>query len=415
MKRSLFVGKAVVGTATCVMALALCWVATAQQAEPQKVEPPAKVQVGNFQLSGPYTHENITIYLIHGEDKLKGKAPLTLDEALEQKKVVVHETGNVNELSVENVSDDDVFIQSGDIVKGGRQDRVVQHDIILPPKSGKLSLASFCVESGRWRQRGGEEARYFSSSTEQLPTKDLKIANRQAALPNQSGQPAPQNVIVNNNTATPANPPALPPNGPGNAPNPPPGPQRPAVATPAAPQAQPAGPNRPAGQSEVWKRVAEAQDKLAMNAGASVQSTTSASSLQLSLEHKKLLEAIDANVKKLSAIIEGKNDVIGYTFAINGKVNGADMYASSAFFRKVWPKLVKATVVEALAEQQKDKKFEPAGIEAFKTFLADGEKEKAKEMDITARTQSVYRQTEKTLQLETRRQGAEGHAGDADE
>src|SRR5438552_18547497 len=55
-----------------------------------------------YGFSGPYTHENLTIFLIHGDDALKQKIFLTLPEALQQKKIVIHETRSVNELSMEN-------------------------------------------------------------------------------------------------------------------------------------------------------------------------------------------------------------------------------------------------------------------------------------------------------------------------
>src|SRR5215472_5168028 len=74
-------------------------------APPPKDAPPgqeAERPAGTYRLSGPYTHDNLTIFLIHGADQLKGKNILTLDEALEQKKVIVHETKQVNELAVEN-------------------------------------------------------------------------------------------------------------------------------------------------------------------------------------------------------------------------------------------------------------------------------------------------------------------------
>src|SRR5438477_3660806 len=109
-------------------------------------------------LTGPYTHENLTVFLIHGGDQSGGKTYLTLQEALDQKKVVVHETGNVNELSVENVSDEPVYIQSGEIVKGGRQDRTLGTDMILVKSMGNMPIASFCVEHGRWTGRGAEAA-----------------------------------------------------------------------------------------------------------------------------------------------------------------------------------------------------------------------------------------------------------------
>src|SRR5258708_4910382 len=110
--------------------LVLCLVAGSflgMGAEPpgQPAAPPAKPGVtsfGAFKLSGPYTHDNLSIFLIHGEDQLKDKVFLTLQEALAQKKVVVHETKNVNELAIENVSaSEEVFVQAGDIVKGGQQ------------------------------------------------------------------------------------------------------------------------------------------------------------------------------------------------------------------------------------------------------------------------------------------------------
>src|SRR5262249_5097413 len=133
-----------------------------------------------LQLAGPFTHENLTIFLIRGDDQMKGRKFLTLDEALEQKKVVVHETKNVNELAIENTSNDEVFIQAGDIVKGGQQDRLIAVDLIVPPKSGKVPLASFCVEAGRWAQREGEAAEQFGSSKSSAPSKDLKLAARVA-------------------------------------------------------------------------------------------------------------------------------------------------------------------------------------------------------------------------------------------
>src|SRR5262249_23631290 len=73
----------------------------------------------DYRFSGPYTHGNLTIYMIHGKTGSTGKAPITLEEALQKGMVRVHETGSVNQLEVENLSGELVFIQSGDIVKGG--------------------------------------------------------------------------------------------------------------------------------------------------------------------------------------------------------------------------------------------------------------------------------------------------------
>src|SRR5262249_12767806 len=63
----------------------------------------------------------------------------------------------------------------------GRQDRVLALDLIVPPKSGKIQIASFCVEHGRWSGRGQEEAGRFASSKKALNSKELKIAAKHSA------------------------------------------------------------------------------------------------------------------------------------------------------------------------------------------------------------------------------------------
>ena len=95
--------------------------------------PTAHAAVGT--LSGPSTHQNLQVFLVHGDTQLERLHYATLSEALEKGLVVVTETGNVQELSIENRSKDlSVFLNAGDIVKGGRQDRTIRDDLILPPR-----------------------------------------------------------------------------------------------------------------------------------------------------------------------------------------------------------------------------------------------------------------------------------------
>jgi hypothetical protein len=137
-------------------------------------EPPLRV-------SGPYVYENLDIYLIHGPDRITRRTLVPLGEALARKLVVVRETGTVSELSIENTSDQEVYVQAGDIVKGGKQDRVMGKDLVLQPRSGRVPIASFCVEHGRWRQRGQESSAQFTSSLDNAAHKDLKLANYQGS------------------------------------------------------------------------------------------------------------------------------------------------------------------------------------------------------------------------------------------
>ena len=78
---------------------------------------------------------------------------MPLTEAIQKKKVQITEkdqSGTVNSLTIQNVSSDTIIIICGDVVKGGKQDRIIETDMVLAPKSGKKELKVFCVESGRW-------------------------------------------------------------------------------------------------------------------------------------------------------------------------------------------------------------------------------------------------------------------------
>ena len=307
-----------------------------------------------YRISAPYTHKNLTIFLIHGEDASSNRDLITLQEALEMKVFKVYETEDVNELMVENISrTHDVFIQSGDIVKGGKQDRVLAISVIIPRNSGKVSIEAFCVESGRWEGRGNESRKEFSSSEERIVSKELKVATNGTGSGSGSG-------IGHGSGA-----------GGGS-------------------------------QSEVWKEVANAQRNINANVMVDVTATASASSLQLSLENKKLKKERDAFVKDFSELAKGKSDVIGYAFAINGKINSADIYLSNHLFSKLWPKMLKAAVVEAisLANQPKAEK-EPSTLDVS-TFLAEAEKGAAKERPTVAKSKVVTRQAANEVVYEAR-------------
>ena len=60
-----------------------------------------EIKAADYEISGPYSHKNLTVFLIHGPDKLTGKNFLTLQEGLDRKKVIVYETKEVNELAID--------------------------------------------------------------------------------------------------------------------------------------------------------------------------------------------------------------------------------------------------------------------------------------------------------------------------
>src|SRR5207244_433787 len=106
----------------------------------------------------PYVHGNLAVFLIHGPDAAPGRSFLTLEEALAAKKAVVRETGSVNELAIENVSaEDDVYVQAGDIVRGGRQDRTIPWDTVVERGDSPVSASSMELALENEKVRGSAD------------------------------------------------------------------------------------------------------------------------------------------------------------------------------------------------------------------------------------------------------------------
>jgi hypothetical protein len=277
--------------------------AAAQQPSELVTISPKPVRQGYF-LTGAHTYKNLSVYLIHNKSQVKRVEYIPLAEALEKGIVRVNETGDVNHLTAENLSPQFyVFIQSGDIVKGGKQDRTIGQDVVLAPKSGKVSLNAFCVEQGRWRPRGKEKVQQFSSSKKRLSSKGLKIAAKKAKS-----------------------------------------------------------------QAEVWKAVAQEQEKLSRKLGKSVISRASDTSLQLTLENKDLQKESDAYVQAIAPKALETNDIVGYAYAINGEFNTADIYESNALFKKMWAKALEAAACEAVAAPEPAK---PLGQPYGTTYIGE--------------------------------------------
>jgi hypothetical protein len=286
---------------------------------------------------------------------------------MEMKVFKVYETEDVDELMVENISPKyDVFIQSGDIVKGGKQDRVLAISVIIPRNSGKVSIEAFCVESDRWEGRGNESKKEFSSSEERVVSKELKLASNGGITVNgarSSGTGTGSGSGDGNGTGS--------------------------------------GSGR-GSQAEVWNEVANAQRNISANVTVDVTANSSASSLQLSLENKKLVKAREEFAKKFSDLTKVKTDVIGYAFAINGKINSADIYVSNHLFGKLWPKMLKAAVTEAisLADQTKAESEPTAGD--ISSFLSEADKGTTKERQTVAKSKVVTRASKNEVVYEAR-------------
>ena len=127
---------------------------------------------GDWRLLDPVTYENISVFPVvasYGQDT---SAFLTLEEGLATGEVQVRERGSeemvrgrdgrilylpqttsgasVNQLVLVNRSKRPLLLLAGELVSGGKQDRVIGKDRIVPVGAAPLPLDVFCVEHGRW-------------------------------------------------------------------------------------------------------------------------------------------------------------------------------------------------------------------------------------------------------------------------
>ncbi|MFC2110925.1 ARPP-1 family domain-containing protein [Bacteroidota bacterium] len=250
------------------------------------------LQVDNYIISNGTTHENLQVFLFKGEEMIKGERYVTLSDALNKKFVRVKETSSVNELSIDNLCDKFVFIHSGDIVKGGKQDRTISYDIIVPPKSKNVKLASFCVERGRWSQRQNESSHDFKFSQNIVSSKEIRMS---AKYMNDQGE-VWEKVDEH--------------------------------------------------QDKISKNVAKKVDH-----DVDVKSGISESSLQLSLENEDLKKVKKEFDTKFKSILAENNEAIGLAYAINGEIYSVDVYNNAKLFKDLWDKLIDAMIIEAISEK----------------------------------------------------------------
>ena len=321
----------------------------------------------SYRLSGPYTYKNLSIYLIHRDGLKEGPVPLTLSEAMKAGVVKVIETGNVNRLMIRNLGDREVFIQAGDIVKGGKQDRVLTISMIVPPKSGAIPIGAFCVERGRWAKRGQEKVAEFSASTARLPSKAGKIAMMERAK-----RAAPRRVVRQSRAQS--------------------GLQR--LTTQRA--------LSPTRQGSVWDSVRKVQSKLSKVMKKDFADKRSRSSLQLSLENKALVKALGGYRQALGKLLEKHPTAVGYVFAINGKINSGDEFGSAGLFRKLWQRQLEAAATEAIAEA-KSLTRKPPELADVTAFIEKARAAKPAWKPMPGHMRLETRETKKTLYTETRR------------
>jgi hypothetical protein len=145
MPHALLVAALILGTLAC---------GRDDRAEPEPDAP--VVTVGDFEVGVPIHHEGLTICPVYRRSREEVRPHgefVTLPVALEKGLVEVTELdsdGSVPRLRIVNLADRPVFLSAGDVVKGGKQDRVVAQDVIVAAGAEGVPVDVLCVEHGRW-------------------------------------------------------------------------------------------------------------------------------------------------------------------------------------------------------------------------------------------------------------------------
>ena len=180
MDRSFFthISSAFLGiSALGIAALGFVW------STPGSSTPPAKPD-GSWRLLDGIRYENLTIFPVVSSGGYDTAAFLTLEDGLSSGEITVREQGaetlirnrrgpgndgpvynqrqdertvppayngpSVNQLVLINHSKRPLLLLAGELVSGGKQDRIIAKDRIVAPGADPLPLDVFCVEHGRW-------------------------------------------------------------------------------------------------------------------------------------------------------------------------------------------------------------------------------------------------------------------------
>jgi len=309
-----------------------------------------------YSLLSPIRSGNLTVFPVVASKSYDTVEFLTLDEGLRSGDVVVTEAGQarglirhrprdpaipqpmrdaeVNRLVLVNNSKRPLLLLAGEIVTGGKQDRVIGKDRIVPPESDPVDLSVFCVEPGRWVAANGKsDFGYSAGSALGLLASPVVRSKAMGAKD----------------------------------------------------------------QQQVWDSVRTSQRAMAESvevtgAAPAVNSTTSYARVMDNQEVQKQVDAVAEPVRRnYESVIRQLRDknAVGVVVAVNGEIVWADMFASTQLLQKYWPKLARSYATEAVVTRAKGGEASSKDAQKFLNEL-QGRHE-------TAETEpGIYRQSEIT-------------------
>ncbi|HWJ47675.1 MAG TPA: DUF6569 family protein, partial [Candidatus Udaeobacter sp.] len=318
-----------------------------------------------YKVIEPIRHGNLTVFPVVAAKTYSTGEFLTLDEGLHSGEVIVTEAGSVqglirrhgtpvvrhdgaevNRLVLVNNSKRPLLLLAGEIVSGGKQDRVIGKDRIVPPESEPVDLNVFCVEPGRW-----------VASTEHFGASEALYGKNSGAV----GGPVPMAIMA-----------------------------QPSVRGKAMAEKD---------QSQVWNEVNKQKAAMTVEVEAAapavatqMQQVTSYAMVNENAEVRKQVDAVarpmEQSYQSLIHQLRDRN-AVGVVVAVNGRIIWADVFASTDLLNKYWPKLVRSYASEAVVTRAKE--VEATAKQAY-AFLADMEGRR----EMIESEPGIYRHTEVT-------------------
>jgi len=335
-----------------VAVIAMVAVAGILWPQPRSVRAGQENPASGYKVLEAIRNGSLTVFPVVASKSYATSEFLTLDEGLRSGEVVVTEYGNVrglvrqrvapaaqrdsaevNRLVLVNNSKRPLLLLAGEIVAGGKQDRVIGMDRIVPSESDPINLNVFCVEPGRWVASSD----HFGSSGATYGSVGGRGAGTAASAKASAGTLMAQ----------------------------------PSVRAKAMADKD---------QGQVWAEVRKQQQSMASQVVEASPSPTSAnqiastSSYAVVMENQDVKERVDEVAKPIEqnyqSLIKQLRDrkAVGVVVAVNGRVIWSDIFASTELLEKYWPKLVRSYASEAVATRVKGGE---ASLEQAESFLAN--------------------------------------------
>ena len=214
----------------------------------------------------------------------------------------------------------------GETIVGGQQDRTLAQETIIQPGDEPVTVEVFCVEHGRWANRGSRETAALAASF----SHDADSPDDGATLVSLAEQAGPNGFLAGKGQLSKAG----------------------RLAVQASKN-----------QQEVWNRVAST------NALSTVSSETGA--FTSNYADLDVLAGLEPYIVHFKQPIDQHERVVGVIVAINGHVESIDVFESTPLFRKLWPKLLKGYALDAANCADEDGANTPVSLADAQRFYDD--------------------------------------------